>query len=179
MPTTYKFTPPTGYVQITNYTQCSNGKCGVFSPLMTMEGFFTTGSPLPPNLSESNIAAQVTSYSFSDGLVGAYSINPNSRIWMFQVTTDSSGVLTNWKIRLQLWTTGSTPHTTSDRLDFVMLDGGSDGFTAAFNNVPCTSVGVGPSGVPDVALEIASDEAGSSGSAVSGSWTVSSDASAA
>lgn len=114
-----------------------------------------------------------------DGLVGAYSVNPNSRISIFQVATDSSGVITDWKIQLQLWTTGSAPHTTSDRLDLVMLDGSDPGLTAGLNNVPCTSVGVGSSGVPDVSLEFASDEAGSSGAAVSGTWTVSTDASAA
>jgi len=103
---------------------------------MTVTGSFTTATPLAPNLASVDVAAQITTYSFSDG-INTYT-PPNGRIIAFQVSTDASGVPTaNTFIDVQVWTTGTSPHKGGDRFSEFFIDVEAN----STNNVNCTTVG--------------------------------------
>jgi hypothetical protein len=70
----------------TNYTvPCAVGPCANYTTAMNLNGHFTTAAPLPPNLSyRTDITAQVTSYSFFDGINTYTNTNPNAWIIWFQ-----------------------------------------------------------------------------------------------
>jgi hypothetical protein len=77
--TTYSFGAPK-YNSLDNNSTCTVGACWTFTTAMNVTGTFTTASPLPANLTGQNIAAQITSYSFSDGLDTFSGGNPNARV---------------------------------------------------------------------------------------------------
>jgi hypothetical protein len=142
--TTYSYTGPA-------YTLAT----GTFNTSMHITGFFTTATPLTPNLSDVNITGQVTSYSFSDGINSYASSDANARIFAFLVSTDASGNMTNWSIVLKLWETGTSPHSAGDKLSIMrtrksILWGDED---SAVDYITCSIVGVSSSsGVSDVCI---------------------------
>ncbi|MCB1866920.1 MAG: IPTL-CTERM sorting domain-containing protein [Chromatiales bacterium] len=145
---TYTYTGPTyASAAIINYTPaCGGGDCQNYLTTMRIAGSFTTAVPLAPNLAAADIRAQLTSWSFSDGLKTIASTDPNARLFQFQVHTDPGGNITGSTISLQLWQTGSAPHAVNDRYgDIAVLTGSG----VANHNATCLGVGVPPAGDAD------------------------------
>lgn len=152
---TYAYTG-TPYATVTNFTApCGAGSCASFTTSMSATGTFTTGAPIAPNLSNSDISDQITSYSFSDGLTTYSSVNPNGRIAFFSVNTDASGTITPSLVLIELWASGTAPHTAGDRLSALLISPvvfpGTSPTAATFNRL-CSAVGTGGSGVTDACL---------------------------
>ena len=181
--TTYTFTgvnfplgvPAAGVGGIANFTVCNVGPCASFTTAMRVTGSFTVAAALPPNLASSNITSQVTAYSFTNGIATWANTNPNSRIADFIVSTDGSGniIANTTDVYLQLWLTGSSPHSTGDRVADVDIGPGLSGFfTPTTNNQACSTVGVASSGVADTCTFFsARDSSTSFASNNGGSWT--------
>ena len=132
---------------IMNFTPpCAVGPCANYTGGMSIRGSFTTSSPLPPNLAPfTEISSQVTSFRFTDGINVYSSGDPDVRRFQFGVGTDSSGNIVEpggTFIALQLWQTGARPHTTSDRIAFLIIGGMTD---SAWNNSSCPDVNAGAS----------------------------------
>jgi hypothetical protein len=182
--TTYTFTgstyplgvPGPGVGGIANFTSCVVGPCASFTTAMRVSGSFTVAAALPANFGPSNIIAQVTSYSFSNGITTFTNTNPNSRIGSFVVATDGTGNISvaSGDIYLQLWLTGSSPHSPGDRAaDMDVGPGLSGSFTPTTNNQACSTVGTAGSGVTDTCTFFsARDSSTSFASNNGGSWTI-------
>lgn len=167
--TTYTFTGP-NYTSRLNFTSCAIGTCANFTTSMSVSGSFTTASPLAANFSFQNIVAQVTSYSFSDGLDNFNSTDPNARAYEFLVSTNASGQISSYAILLEVWTSGTSPHAAADRFNYVFATNGS---TSGLRNDNCTEVGAGVSGAADSCFGDSSDASRSAASSPGGSWVVS------
>lgn len=170
--TTYVYTG-LNYNSVTDFTPpCTTGPCSNYTMSMKASGYFTTATPLPPNLVGSTIAASdVTSYSFSDGINTYTNTDPNARIHRIQaLTTDASGRLTGYQIMFELWQSGTSPHAVNDRFAYVYVTT-SASFTR--NNDVCSLVGNSYIGVPDSCNSNATDSQTSVASSnVPGTWTV-------
>ena len=138
---------------------------------MTVSGSFTTASALSPNLSLQNVVAQVTDFSFSDGINTYAFADSNSRMYLFAVTTNGSGQITAYEILIELWTSGTSPHSSGDRFSYMFITNGN---TLAFNNSRCVGVGPGNSGVADSCDSENPDSSRSAASGPAGTWTSSS-----
>lgn len=115
---TYSYTAP-NYTVFNNFTApCSGGLCGTFTPLMRVQGSFTTAAPLPPNLASTSITALVTSFSFDDGLTVYNSTDPQVRLVSINVTTNATGSITDFTSFVDRWQTPA-PHAVGDRLDQI------------------------------------------------------------
>ena len=178
--TTYVFIgAPYSAGPIVNLTPpCATGPCANYAPTMRISGWFTTDSPLPPNLpGVTEISPLVTSFRFTDGINSFSSSDPNVRRIQFAVGTDSTGNILrggDTSIVLQLWQTGSAPHSTTDRLAFLIIDVMQD---TAGNNGPCPNVVPGPSlsGDTDVCSVTGNSDASTSRALpeVFGAWLIS------
>lgn len=160
---------------ITNFTNnpCSAGVCASFTPAMKISGSFTvSGSSLPANLTLSEIGPTVTAYSFSDG-VNTYSSTDtaSSRMDRFMVTTDNNGALTAVLIQLQVWKTGTQPHSGTNRFSWMRISTSlnTDNF---YHNNGCSSVGQSTAGSVDACLQNGLDGNSSSGGSLLGVWTL-------
>jgi hypothetical protein len=125
---------------------------------------------LPNNLvSYANITSQVTNFSFTDGLNTFSSANPNMRVGAFFVQTDAGGNVTIADLSGWLWQTGSTPHSSGDRVAFMQIDTPD----LAYNNGSCPAVGPTFSGVPDSCASAPAIDAYTSfgGQNTPGTWT--------
>ncbi len=163
---TYTFTTP-DYTSTTDFTNCTTGPCMNYTTSMNTSGSFTVATPLGPNLTNSNIASLVTSYSFSDGINTYSNTNPNSRLFEFLVSTDASGNISNTLLALQDWQSGTSPHSANDRIAFLVIDMGS----SATNNSYCSHVEPAPSsGVADSCSFLNSDTASSDAFVMTGTW---------
>jgi len=78
------FTPPNGTTYDTS---------------MSVTGSFSTLAPLAANLALTDISADVTSYSFNDG-VATLDESTSIVLGVFSVATDALGDITEWKIEL-------------------------------------------------------------------------------
>jgi hypothetical protein len=166
--TTYTYSGAPNYSIFTNFTPpCTIASCTNYTTAMTLSGSFTTATALAPNLVNQDIAAQITTYSFSDG-INTYEPT-NGRIIEFHVYTDASGVPTSSTFfEIQEWITGSSPHTSSDRFSDVSVD-----FSATVtNNISCSSVGTTTGGTADACLSSGTDSNSSNAqNDASGAWS--------
>jgi hypothetical protein len=139
---------------------------------MHVSGSFTLASALPPNFSgATDISSQITAYSFSDGINTYANTDPNSRIYQFNIATDSTGLISVGSILLEVWQSGSSPHAIGDRVTLVNLNGPT--INQSENNLSCTAVtngGTG-SGVADVCQFASGDGGTSTASAAMGSYS--------
>jgi hypothetical protein len=159
---TYIFTGSV-YDTVLNYTSCTTAPslCTNFPPTARVRLTFSTSIPLNPNLAGDDITALVTAYVLTDGVNTYSSTDPDSRVYVpFSVTTDGNGQVTDIYLVVQRWLTGASPHTAADRFSYVILIGGTG---AARNNLGCNTVGISPSGTPDVCLVTSADSSESRG----------------
>jgi hypothetical protein len=166
---TYTITSP-NYNSLSNYSTCTTGTCANYTTQTNVTGSFTTTSPLAPNLSSVDVTSQVTSYSFSDGLNIYTNTDPNARVASFRVVTDGAGAITAAGIIIDIWKTGTSPHSAGNRLNWIWV---SSLFTIAHNNAVCLAVGTSSnSGVADECVSPGSDaatsEADGDGATISG-----------
>lgn len=142
---TYGVTSP-NYTSTTDFTPpCSLGTCTNFTLAMKVSGTFDVPT-LAANLTNSNIAAAVTAFSFSDGITTYASTDPAVRIYVFQVTTDASGKLTNVNILREKWLSGGSPHAVNDLFSYMSVTGSA---VYANNNTWCGNVAMSLAGVAD------------------------------
>lgn len=138
-------------------------------------GSFTTAAPLAANLSNQDIGALVTAYSFNDSQQTHASTNPNVRKITFSVTTDGSGAITSADIEIQKWQT-SGPRSAAglasadSRFERVII---SPTTSSAESNQACTALGVGVSaaGDNDFCASDVGNEEGRASSSSAGVWT--------
>jgi hypothetical protein len=152
---TYRFTGA-NYIVISDL--CGAGPdCPPYTTAMSLSGSFSTATPLAPNLpAGTEITAQVTAYSFSDGVNIYSSADPDARIRTFQVGTDGQGNIVTENIQLTRWLTGSTPHVAGDK--FATAGIVNSGLTEALSPLPCQVVGIADSfgatsNVPDTCIQ--------------------------
>ncbi len=168
--TTYTYSSP-NYATVSNYTSCTAGPCANYATSMNVNGSFSTATPLAANLALADISAQVTAYSFTDGINTYTSASSNARIFEFEIATGASGQITSASVILELWQSGSSPHSSGNRLSLmgiVPMESIGD------NNWICTTVGNATvSGVAD-ACNATSDDTGSSTASESspGTWSI-------
>ena len=171
--TTYTFTSPNYTSTIDFTTPCTAGNCQNYTTAMHVTGSFTTASPLAANLVGVDVRAQVTSFSFSDGINTFANTDPKVRFIGLQLSTDASGVpiASNTYIVFQQWESGSGPHTGGgvDRFNELFVDPNADDF----NNRGCNTVGT-DSGVADSCLgPVPFDpNASEASNSTAGNWTV-------
>lgn len=154
------------YTSITNHTTSALGSVGNYLNTMKITGTLTTAGPLAANLGGANITAQVTSYSFSDGLTTFSSADSSTRLLQhFVASTNASGQITGLDMAIGRWQTGAAPHALSDRPDYLMLNGAS---AIGVHNVRCSVIGVSLAGAADSCFTPNSDSNTSEASAVAG-----------
>lgn len=171
--TVYTITSIGTYSSVTNFTPpCAFGPCQNYTTAMGVSGWFRTAAPIAPNLSGAQVHAQVTAYSFSDGLNTYTSGDSNGRVHQFQVSTNALGAISSGTyIQLQTWQTGASPHVVGDRVAALFLD---DASGAGRNNAQCDSVsGPPPSGAPDICMTVSAlfGQGSSAASNAGISWT--------
>lgn len=147
--TVHTFTAPGPYDTIVPQGgPCDIPICTSFAPGDIATGSFTTAAPLPANAS-GNFLPSVQSFQFSDGVTTYDSTDPNVRVRQFDLTTDGSGQITGFTIRIQRWRNlpAATGDTANSRLDMITLITAQ---TAGEENMRCNfSIGVSPAGAPD------------------------------
>jgi len=143
---------------------CGAGPCANYALGEKITGQFTTAVPLAPNLSSQNILPSVTSYSFTDGVDTYSSADPNARVDDFVVSTDSSGNISAFDVKIIIWQTGTSPHTAGDRV--ARFDVSSSSTDITENDAPCVVVVIAPSGVSDACVTFAPDGSTSFGDAI-------------
>ncbi|KRD22113.1 MULTISPECIES: IPTL-CTERM sorting domain-containing protein [Acidovorax] len=127
--------PPYSATNLHNYTNCipGFGNCGTYTTAMAQAGSFTTAAPLPGNLNFTDITAQVTSFSFSDGLTTYSSSDP--QVTLVSVMATTTGGILEFGVIVQRWQ-ASAPHAVGDHLDQMNIHlGGS-------HNAECQTVPV-------------------------------------
>lgn len=121
---TYSFSGPNylpGHIDDFTAAPCAAGsQCANFTTAMRQQGSFTTAVALQPNLANANIAALITSYSFSDGLTQYTSGGSNDYLLFAQVSTDNMGNIVAQNIILGKWQTAS--HGVADRVDSIAVN---------------------------------------------------------
>lgn len=133
------------YNSVSNFTTCPVGPCASYNNTMKLSGTITLSGPLAPdlNVQVDDIGLQVSDFSFSDG-VNQYTYNDNHVITAFRVSTDSTGALTDFEIKINR--VGSSPYdensTTllSARVGSILINGSQD-IVAVNNNAVCISRG--------------------------------------
>ena len=171
---TYRFTGA-NYIVISN--ECIAGpSCPPYTNAMSLSGSFSTAAPLAANLpAGTEITAQVTAYSFSDGVNTYSSAAPDARIRTFQVGTDGQGNIAAENIQLTRWLSGSAPHAPGDQFAAA---GVLNGLTEALSPLPCQVVGIADSfgatsNIPDTCVEGTGgvDTVNAASSATAGFWS--------
>jgi hypothetical protein len=133
---------------------------------MNISGSFTVATALPPNFPGQDITSLLTAYSFFDGINTYTNTNPNSRIFSFFVATNGSSQISTSIFLLQLWQSGTSPHSIGNRVALI------SSFGSAGNNSSCTSVGASSfSGASDVCLTNTPDTSTSLAAGAIGTWT--------
>jgi hypothetical protein len=170
-PTIYSFTTANYTIAQTFTSPCAAGPCANYTTAMKFTGSFTTATPLAANLFDSEIAAQITSYSFFDGINTYSTTNPNARIYEFVISTDAGGQITDAEAYLESFQSGSTPHSPGDRVAVLEIIGGT--FVLPLNDALCTGVQTSPfSGVANTCVDFSSDSASSEANGRDGTWSV-------
>lgn len=156
------------YTAKTDFTVCNGGPCQNYTTAMVPSGSFTTAAPLAANLSNAPIAAQITSFSFSDGINTYANTNPNVRLFQATVSTSATGSITSSNIFLELWQTGTAPHAIGDKIGLMQIGATVD----AYNTLNCTSIGTGPTGATDSCVAAPSFIGASYANAAPWSWAL-------
>lgn len=156
------------YTAKTDFTVCNGGPCQNYTTAMVPSGSFTTATPLAANLSNAPIGAQITSFSFNDGINTYASTNPNVRLFQATVSTSATGAITSSNIFLELWQTGTVPHAIGDKFGLMQIGA----TVAGYNTLNCTSVGTGPTGATDSCVTAPSFVGASYASGAPWSWTL-------
>lgn len=157
------------YAGTTNFTApCGIGFCANFAPGAQLQGTFVTAANFAPNLAVADVTAQVTGYTFSDGLTTYSSTDVRSRLFFVQVSTDAAGNLTGFQLLVQRWQTAA-PHGAGDRLD--MFDLGGAGGTSS-HNAGCNLVGISSGATADTCLNTVTDTRTSSAFHLNGALPV-------
>lgn len=162
---TYQYTGPV-YTGITDFTApCDpTATCQNYPAGGRVTGQFTTAAPLGL-LSDTSILAQLTSYSFTDGIHTFSSSDSRSRVLLFRVTTNVSGQITSAHISLQQWAEARSPHLVNDWFGNLFIS--SAGTVIARHNSRCDSVDA----FDDVCGAVSDPASSSSASAVTpGAW---------
>lgn len=137
---TYTYTGPAyNASELHNFTACppGMGNCGAYTTAMAQTGSFTTAAPLPSNLNSQDITAQLTSYSFSDGLTTYSSGDP--QVTLLSVSATTTGGVLDFSVDLVRWQTPA-PHVIGDHLDQVLVTESSQ------HNAVCGNIQVNPQG---------------------------------
>lgn len=166
-PTVHTATSAGNYTSKLDYTTCATGPCQNFTLAMGVSGSFTTASPLAGNLAGASIPALVTSFNFSDGLTTYSSADPATRIYIFQVTTNAAGAVTDAAIVLNRWETGLSPHAANDRTSLMAITGTAQ----AGRNYRCLATGTSPAGAADSCDIETADSGASEASGARISWS--------
>jgi hypothetical protein len=124
--------PPYNASELHNFSDCQPGmgNCGAYTTAMAETGSFTTAVPVAANLTDQDITAQVTSFTFSDGLTTYASGDPHVRMNVKATTT--GGVL-QFFVTLLRWQTPA-PHANGDHLDRMSMNQGGQ------HNAVCSNV---------------------------------------
>ena len=112
---------------------------GTYTNAMRVTGQFTVDAALAPNLPSTDITAQVTGYSFNDGVQTL--MQTNSRPIVFTIGTDAAGNINTWGV-----TVWATPVTTMIGGQVAGIDASFDGTVttdAGFTDAQCNSIGPG------------------------------------
>jgi IPTL-CTERM motif len=166
--TSYVFTGTSYTSTIGFVSPCATGSCANYTVGQSVNGQFTTATPLGANLVDQNIYARITSYSFTDGINTYSSSSPNVRFYNVTVSTDAAANITSFDVILQLWQTGLTPHSAGNRFSYFEV---GTNIGQAVNNAPCTAVGTGLAGQPDTCIGTTQDSSTSFGfSPATGTW---------
>jgi hypothetical protein len=165
---TYTYTGAT-YTSLTNHTTAALGSVGNYLNTMKVTGTLTTAGPLAANLAGANVTAQVTAYSFSDGLATFANSDGNTRLFNnFTVSTDAAGHITSLDVLITRWQSGGTPHVVTNRMEYILISGGGNN---VYHNDRCDAVGSSPVGVADTCTSDTADSNSSSAAAVgAGTW---------
>jgi hypothetical protein len=137
---TYTYTGPAySPPDLHNFTSCppGTGNCGAYTTAMAQTGSFTTAAPLPSNLNSQDITAQLTSYSFSDGLTTYSSGDP--QVTLVSVSATTTGGVLDFSVHLVRWQTPA-PHVIGDHLDQVLVT------ESGQHNAVCGNIQVNPQG---------------------------------
>lgn len=137
---TYTYTGPAySAPDLHNFTSCppGTGNCGAYTTAMAQTGSFTTAAPLPSNLNSQDITAQLTSYSFSDGLTTYSSGDP--QVTLVSVSATTTGGVLDFSVHLVRWQTPA-PHVIGDHLDQVLVT------ESGQHNAVCGNIQVNPQG---------------------------------
>lgn len=137
---TYTYTGPAySPPDLHNFTSCppGTGNCGAYTTAMAQTGSFTTAAPLPSNLNSQDITAQLTSYSFSDGLTTYSSGDP--QVTLVSVSATTTGGVLDFSVHLVRWQTPA-PHVIGDHLDQVLVT------ESGQHNAVCGNIQVNPKG---------------------------------
>lgn len=140
--TTYQYTGAAFSTRV-NYTAapCTAGSCANFTPGTSGSGTFSTAAPLAASLPPAtDIAPDITQFSFSDGLTSYSSSDPSTHLMRAYAATDAAGNITAIDIYVQRWQTGS-PQAVGGRVDTLVLGQAS---ANAFHNSPCNAYGSAP-----------------------------------
>ena len=162
---TYTYVGPNYDATIPFAGPCPAGSnCANFTLAMNLDGQFSGAGRLPANLPGVDITANLTSFTFNDGLTTYSSADPQVRVYQFLVSTDANGNITAVNILIERFQAGGAgPHAPGDRFDFFQIVGA--GTPTALHNFVCTAVGVSPGGTPDSCTGAVNDAGSSSASA--------------
>jgi hypothetical protein len=163
---TYTYTGAT-YTTVGDYSSCAIGPCANYSSAMRVSGSFTTATPLAANLADADVTGQVSSFTFSDGINTLASTDASVRKFYIYATTDGAGQLTAATVSLQRWLSGSSPHSTGDRVSWVLIWSGG---VTGYHNYPCSTVATSPGGTADSCTVAFADASSSDSGAGTGDW---------
>lgn len=135
---TYQYTGAS-FTNFGNYTAapCAAGSCANFTTAMAATGTFSTVVPLAASLPPgTDISADITAFSFSDGLTTYSSSDPTARLMYAIAETDATGAVTAIAISLRRWQTG-TPAAVGGRIDMLSI---SPTGISGFHNAYCEAL---------------------------------------
>lgn len=133
------------YNSVSNHTTCPVGTCKFYNTTMKLSGTITLVAPLDPDLDVQvdDVGLQVDDFSFSDG-VNQYVYDANHVITAFRVSTDGTGALTDFEIKINR--VGSAPYDEnsatllSARVGSILINGSQD-IVAINHNAVCLTRG--------------------------------------
>jgi hypothetical protein len=143
---TYNYTSPL-FTVVVDHTTCVVGTCSPYTTAMQVTGSFTTAAPLPPSVSNHNVARAVSAFTFADGVNTIASSDVDARLSSLAVSTDATGAVTSVSLRVQRWITGGPGHAAGDGFDAIAINGDT---VSVDDNLECATVSTSPtSGAAD------------------------------
>lgn len=145
---TYSYTGP-AFTTLAPFTApCAVAACANFPAGSRVQGTFTTAAPLAANLTNQNILALVTGFSFSDGLASYVNTDPQVTLMNASITTNAAGTPVSMTFIPIRWR-APAPHAVNDRVDYLFITPAS---SFAEHNAPCAAVSA-PSGCTGLAAD--------------------------